>query len=120
MLWGNRTWVELRKDLAVSAQAAILPVGAAGPEGIRERIDPGDPNEDNLYTISDQDRRNRNIQFLPQTLPEAVSAFAADPLIETTLGNELRDEFVKYKTMEWEGYHLTVSRWEVERHSHLP
>ena len=38
---------------------------------------------------------------------------------KTTLGKELRDEFVKYKTMEWESYHLTVSQWEVERYSHL-
>jgi creatinine amidohydrolase len=33
MLWGNRTWAELRKDLAVSAQAAILPVGATEQHG---------------------------------------------------------------------------------------
>ncbi len=52
-------------------------------------------------------------------MQEAVAAFAADPLVETTLGKELRDEFVKYKTMEWESYHLTVSQWEVERYSHL-
>ena len=38
----------------------------------------------------------------PQTLQEAVAAFAADPLVEKTLGKELRDEFILYKTMEWE------------------
>ncbi|MBO0754198.1 MAG: hypothetical protein J2P53_18905, partial [Bradyrhizobiaceae bacterium] len=43
----------------------------------------------------------------------------ADPLIESTLGKELRDEFIKYKTMEWEAYHLAVSPWEIERYSHL-
>ena len=92
---------------------------AAGLEGIRDKVDPGDPNEDNLYTISEAERRARNIDFLPQTLQEAVAAFAANPLIEATLGKERRDEFVKYKTMEWESYHLTVSQWEVERYSHL-
>ena len=106
-------------DGAVNPYLAAALALAAGLEGIRERIDPGDPNEDNLYTISDQERRNRNIEFLPQTPQEAVSAFAVDPLIEATLGKELRDEFIEYKTMEWEGYHLMVSRWEVERYSHL-
>ena len=63
----------------------------------------------NLYELTEDERRKRGIEFLPQTLQEAVAAFAADPLVEATLGIELRDEFVKYKTMEWDSYHLTVS-----------
>jgi glutamine synthetase len=35
------------------------------------------------------------------------------------LGRELRDEFIKYKSSEWESYHLAISQWEVERYSHL-
>ena len=80
---------------------------------------PGQPNEDNLYEISESERQKRKIEFLPQTLQEAVAAFAADPLVEATLGKELRDEFIKYKTEEWETYHLSVSQWEIERYSHL-
>jgi glutamine synthetase len=106
-------------DGAVNPYLAATLAPAAGLEGIRDRIDLGNPNEDNLYTISDAQRCARGIDFLPQTLQEAVAAFAADPLVETTLGKELRDEFVKYKTMEWESYHLTVSQWEVERYNHL-
>jgi glutamine synthetase len=84
-----------------------------------EGIDPGDPNEDNLYTISESERAARGIQFLPQNLQEAVACFQADPITETALGSGLRDEFVKYKTEEWQAYHLSVSEWEVERYSHL-
>jgi glutamine synthetase len=39
--------------------------------------------------------------------------------MEETLGKELRDEFIKYKTSEWESYHLAISPWEIERYSHL-
>ena len=85
----------------------------------RQRIDPGAPNDDNLYEITDSQRRERGIEFLPQTLQEAIAAFAADPLVEQTLGTALRDEFVKYKTEEWETYHLTISQWEVDRYSHM-
>jgi glutamine synthetase len=106
-------------DGAVNPYLAATLALAAGLEGIRERIDPGTPNEDNLYAISEQQRRERGIEFLPQTLQEAVAAFAADPLIERTLGTALRDEFVRYKSAEWEAYHLAVSEWEVERYSHL-
>jgi glutamine synthetase len=106
-------------DGSVNPYLAATLALAAGLEGIRERIDPGAPNEDNLYAISERERRERGIEFLPQTLQEAVAAFAADPLMESTLGTALRDEFIHYKTTEWESYHLAVSAWEVERYSHL-
>jgi glutamine synthetase len=106
-------------DGAVNPYLAAALVLAAGLEGVRERIDPGAPNEDNLYELSDAERRDRGIAFLPQTLAEAVEAFAADPLVEKTLGTALRDEFIRYKSAEWQEYHLTVSAWEVERYSHM-
>ena len=106
-------------DGAVNPYLAATLALAAGLEGIRLKLDPGNPNEDNLYMMSDAERRDRRIEFLPQTLQEAVMAFAADPLVEKTLGKELRDEFIRYKTTEWEAYHLTVSPWEIERYSHL-
>ncbi|MCB8874635.1 type III glutamate--ammonia ligase [Acidisoma silvae] len=106
-------------DGAVNPYLAAALVLAAGLEGVREKLDPGAPNEDNLYAMSEAERSERGIDFLPQTLQEAVAAFAEDPLVEKALGRELRDEFIKYKTAEWEEYHLTVSAWETERYSSM-
>jgi glutamine synthetase len=106
-------------DGAVNPYLAATLALAAGLEGIREGLDPGKPNEDNLYAMTEEERNKRGIEFLPQTLQEAVAAFAADPLIEKTLGKELRDEFIKYKTEEWETYHLAVSKWEIDRYSYM-
>lgn len=104
-------------DGSVNPYLAAALVLAAGLEGIRERIDPGQPNEDNLYAISEEERLTRGIAFLPQTLQEAVQAFADDPFVEATLGRPLRDEFIRYKSEEWREYHQTVSAWETERYS---
>jgi glutamine synthetase len=106
-------------DGALNPYLAATLALAAGLEGVREKIDPGQPNDDNLYEISEEARRARGIEFLPQTLDEAVDAFEADPLVEKTLGTALRDEFVRYKREEWREYHLSVSPWEIERYSHL-
>lgn len=106
-------------DGAVNPYLAATLALAAGLDGVRNKIDPGQPNEDNLYAISEEERRARGIEFLPQTLQEAVEAFAADPLVEATLGKELRDEFILYKRNEWEAYHLAISPWEIERYTHL-
>lgn len=106
-------------DGSVNPYLAATMALAAGLEGVKEKIDPGNPQEDNLYELTDAERQNRGIEFLPQTLDEAVSAFDEDPLTEAVLGKELKEEFIRYKTEEWEEYHQTVSAWEVERYSHL-
>ncbi|MBF9033963.1 type III glutamate--ammonia ligase [Rhodobacterales bacterium HKCCE2091] len=106
-------------DGAVNPYLAAALVLAAGLEGVRKKFDPGAPNEDNLYAIDEAERAGRGIEFLPQTLLEAVQEFAADPLVERVLGTELRDEFVRYKTQEWNDYHHTISAWETTRYSHM-
>jgi glutamine synthetase len=92
---------------------------AAGLEGIRENLDPGNPQTENLYEFTDSQLMERGVQPLPKTLGEAVEAFAADPWIESVLGPELRQEFITYKQAEWEEYHQTVSDWEIKRYARL-
>lgn len=106
-------------DGSVNPYLAATLALAAGLEGIREGIDPGDPQEDNLYDLSETERRRRGIEFLPKNLSEAVDAFEADPFVTQTLGQALRDEFIAYKRQEWTSYHQTISTWEIERYSHL-
>jgi glutamine synthetase len=106
-------------DGAVNPYLAAALVLAAGLEGIREKLDPGAPNEDNLYEISEQERAERGIEFLPQTLQEAVAAFEADPFVESVLGADLKAEFIRYKLEEWNSYHLSISPWEIERYASM-
>jgi len=106
-------------DGAVNPYLAATLVLAAGLEGIKEKIDPGKPQDDNLYELTEQQRHDRGIEFLPQNLAEAVQAFADDPFVEKTLGKELSDEFILYKTREWQEYHKSISSWEIERYTHM-
>jgi glutamine synthetase len=106
-------------DGALNPYLAATLALAAGLQGIKEGLEPGMPNEDNLYELSEAERQERGIEFLPQNLMEAVDAFESDPFVEQVLGKELTAEFVKYKRLEWEEYHQTISKWEIERYSHL-
>jgi glutamine synthetase len=92
---------------------------AAGLEGIREGLDPGVPQSENLYEFTDAQLNERGVQPLPKTLAEAVDAFEEDPWVEKVLGRALRDEFVQYKRAEWEEYHLSISQWEIDRYARL-
>jgi glutamine synthetase len=106
-------------DGAVNPYLAATLVLAAGLEGIHEGLDPGKPQEDNLYELSEEERAARGIEFLPRTLQEAIDAFEADPFVTETLGQALRDEFIRYKRQEWIDYHQGISAWEVQRYSHM-
>jgi glutamine synthetase len=106
-------------DSACNPYLAAALVLAAGLEGIREGLDPGAPQSENLYEFSEAELAARNIQSLPRTLAEAVDAFEADPFVEATLGKALSDEFITLKRAEWEEYHLTVSQWEIEKYASL-
>ena len=50
-------------DGAVNPYLASALVLAAGLEGIREKLDPGEPNEDNLYEITDAEREAQRTSF---------------------------------------------------------
>ncbi|MEM0967139.1 MAG: type III glutamate--ammonia ligase [Verrucomicrobiota bacterium] len=92
---------------------------AAGLEGIREKLDPGDPQEDNLYELTPDQLSGRGISELPSSLDEAVKAFSADSFVEKVLGDELRNEFITYKSEEWRQYHQRISQWEVDQYARL-
>jgi hypothetical protein len=51
---------------------------AAGLEAIREGLDPGEPNLENIYLLSEEELAARVIRWLPRTLLESVEALDAD------------------------------------------
>lgn len=95
------------------ATACIL---AAGMDGVNRKLDPGKPNNDNLYEYSLAQIRDRGIELLPQSLKEAIDDFEADPVVSGALGPNLSKEFVRLKRMEWIEYSRQVSEWETKRY----
>ena len=106
-------------DSACNPYLAGTLVLAAGLEGIREGLDPGAPQSENLYEFTDAQLAERGVQPLPKTLAEAVQAFEDDPFTEKVLGAALKNEFVVYKRAEWEEYHQTISQWEIDKYARL-
>ncbi len=106
-------------DASCNPYLAATLVLAAGLEGIRENLDPGLAQEDNLYELTPDELQSRGISELPRSLHDAVEAFAADPFVTEVLGSELRNEFIAYKSDEWREYHLTVSQWETDRYARM-
>ncbi|MEM7698349.1 MAG: type III glutamate--ammonia ligase [Verrucomicrobiota bacterium] len=106
-------------DASCNPYLAATLAFAAGLEGIREGLDPGEAHEENLYEYTQAQLEEASITELPRTLAEAVECFADDPFVTATLGQELRDEFIAYKSEEWRQYHQTISQWEIDTYARL-
>jgi glutamine synthetase len=114
-LGGSR--VECRAaDISTNLYLGAAMILAAGLEGIRDELDPGEPHTENMYTYSLLELSQKGIAFLPRTLAEAINAFAADPLSETVMGPLMYETYIRYKSQEWQDYHNHISDWELNRY----
>ncbi|MCU0550196.1 MAG: type III glutamate--ammonia ligase [Leptolyngbya sp. Prado105] len=103
-------------DISCNPYLGAAMILAAGLEGIKEGLDPGEPHTENMYTYSLAELKQMEIKTLPRTLGEAIEAFAADPLSESVLGSLMYQTYVDFKTQEWMDYHNHVSDWEIQRY----
>lgn len=117
---GAGSRVECRAaDSACNPYLAAAMLLAAGLEGIREGLDPGEPNLVNAYQLSEEELSKRGITTLPRTLCEAIEAFAADPLSRQVFGDAMASAYVAFKRDEWSNYHGAISDWETKRYLEL-
>lgn len=103
-------------DISTNLYLGAAMILAAGLEGIREGLDPGEPHAENMYRHTLAELAEMGIQFLPRNLGEAIAAFATDPLSETVMGPLMHKTYVEFKSQEWEEYHTHVSDWEIQRY----
>lgn len=109
--------VELRPaDSACNPYLGAALVLAAGLEGIAQRIDPGEPQRENMYLKSPAELEKLGVKMLPRTLEEAIDAFEADPLTREVFGPEMHKAWIAFKREEWSSYHNHVSDWERDRY----
>jgi len=99
------------------AMTAIL---AAGLDGIENNADPGQVNEENLYTLSPEELATRGIELLPANLLEATQHLKHSDVLRKAFGNtgteDYTDYYVKTKQEEWAAYHEQVTPWEINRY----
>lgn len=100
--------------LAMAAQLA------AGLDGIDRGLDPGEPNQDNLFVLSADEIARRGIRTMPPTLLHAMDELVADNVMRDALGKtpdgDYVDYYAKVKREEFHAWHSVVSDWEVERY----
>ncbi|MED5534904.1 MAG: type III glutamate--ammonia ligase [Pseudomonadota bacterium] len=116
----NRYCLEVRQaDSACNFYLGSAMVLAAGLEGIREDLDPGEAVDYDTYTVNEPELEARGILRVPRTLGEALESFKSDPLSTEVFGESFHSTFLEYKQAEWNEYCLDVSQWERDRYLQL-
>ena len=88
----------------------------AGLEGIEKGYELEEPMDSNLYHLTAEERRERGIVSLPETLGEAIDEFARSDLLRRAFGDHIFDNYVKLKRKEWDDYRVQLTQWELDRY----
>jgi glutamine synthetase len=113
----NQAEIELRSpDPMANPYLTFAVVLAAGIDGIRQKIDPGDPFDESFVAFDDAELARRGVTRLPSTLGEAITTLADDQVITQALGGYVADQLLSVKRDEWEAYRAHVSPWELQRY----
>jgi glutamine synthetase len=103
-------------DPSCNSYMAFACLLMAGLDGIKKKIDPGDPVDEDVYKMPTERRRALGIRELPTSLKEALEEMKSDEVIHQTLGSHIFDAFIEYKTNDWNQYCLYITPWEIMKY----
>ena len=113
---GNSSRVEYRAlDAAANPYLGFAVVLAAGLKGIEEGYELPEGAEDDVWELTDAERRALGIEPLPQSLDQAVSVMEKSELVAETLGEHVFDFVLRNKRQEWDEYRGQVTPYELSR-----
>jgi glutamine synthetase len=114
---GQSTRVEYRAlDAAANPYLAYAVLLAAGLKGIEEGYDLPDGAEDDVWALTDSERRALGIDPLPASLDQAIAIMEESELLASTLGEGVFDFFLRNKRAEWLDYRREVTTFELDRY----
>ncbi len=113
----NATRIEFRSpDPACNPYLAFSVMLAAGLEGIEKEYKVPEPVEANVYEMTEEERRKRDIRTLPANLLEAIHLTEKSEVVRKALGDHVFNAFIQNKKIEWDQYRVQVSEYELKKY----
>ena len=109
--------IELRSpDPACNPYLAFAAMLAAGLKGVEEEYELAPEASNNIYQMTEEERREAGIESLPEDLYEAIGSAEASDLLHEVLGPHVFNYLVRNKREEWDAYKAYVTPYELERY----
>jgi glutamine synthetase len=100
-------------DSAVNPYLSMAGLLVCMREGLENKIDPGPPEERNIYEAIAEGKK---VERIPATLGEALEALEADTTVRQALPGDMWTVFWHYKTDEWIRFISTISDWDINEY----
>jgi glutamine synthetase len=114
---GQSTRVEYRApDAACNPYLTYAVILAVGMKGIEEGYDLPEGAEDDVWALSDGERKALGIEPLPTSLDHAISIMEESEIVAETLGEHVFDFVLRNKRQEWSDYRRQVTPFELDRY----
>jgi glutamine synthetase len=111
------TRVEFRSpDPACNPYLAFAVMLASGLQGIAKGYQVEEPVEENIYSMSAQERSERGILSLPNNLYAAIQEAEGSELLAQALGQDVFQKFIANKKVEWDEYRAQVTDAEIKKY----
>jgi glutamine synthetase len=111
--------VEVRSlDSACNPYLAYAVILAAGLKGVQEGYELPPAAEDDVWSLTEAERRAAGYAPLPSSLSDALTVMESSELVAETLGEHVFDFFVRNKRAEWDAYRRNVTPYELR--TYLP
>ena len=116
----KRVRIEYRAtDGSCNPYLAFAAMLMAGLRGIKEKIEPPEPVEKDIYHMSPEERREKGIETLPGNLGEALDELEHSRVAREVLGERAFKRYLMLKRKEWFEYNVYVHPWERRRYLYL-
>lgn len=113
---GQSARIEYRAiDSAANPYLAFSLMLAAGLKGIEEGYELPPEAEDNVWELSEAERRALGYAPLPSSLEHAVEQMLDSELVAETLGEQVFSYVLANKRQEWADYRSQVTPFELQR-----
>ncbi|MET0853705.1 MAG: type I glutamate--ammonia ligase, partial [Microterricola sp.] len=111
---GQSARIEYRAiDSAANPYLSYSLMLAAGLKGIEEEYELPEEAEDNVWSLSDTERRALGYAQLPASLDHAIQYMEESELVAETLGEQVFNYVLMNKRKEWREYRTQVTPFEL-------
>lgn len=113
----SSTRIELRcPDPSCNPYLALAVMLKAGLQGIKEKLKPPKPVEENVYDFDDEKLKQFYIDTLPQSIYEASQELKKDELIQSAIGKLAASKIIEANESLWKEYKTQVTDYEIKKY----
>jgi len=111
------TRLELRcPDPAANPYLVFAAMLACGLDGIKNKLTPPPPVEENVYLLTEEERSKKGIGTLPADLAKALEQLDQDQVLKDLLGHHAHQAIIQAAQTDLAAARLEVTPWEISRY----